>query len=598
MKNNYRYIICLFGLLLEVSFSYHVQAAENEKENVGNIPDSMVTDDNVYEYTFSDFGKAQRIMSKLRARKSLPLHRLDMVEGDLYFNTGKYYRALEFYENALNSSSVQANDTLYMEQVHRMISCYDCLHNEVKKAQFVALLLKKAERCGDKAMQSVALFNMGKMLYYQGDKDKGYEYMERAASLMEKTDYKYKYDNLRYNYNTLLVFQELDRKNEDALATLKSLGKVVTEEEGSETPMAGLSEKERKAMYAHYAIVLFRLGKAREAESYYKQFLSTGEAYSRDNYLVMPYLFDRKMYDEIIRMNSAREKELSAAGDTVNYHMTTIKKSLGQAYADKGDYRKAARYFKELSVLRDSIKNREQQSSALELATIYETHQKDLFIQKQASDMHIRNIWLAFAAGIVLLLGIISWWIFHCNRVIGRKNKAMVQTIEELLASKEALHQKLGETLELRKKLEEDEACHHPKEEAAESEPEEANAILDKALFEKIAYEIVRQKLYLRSDFSREELIKIVYVPKNKFAFLFKQYAEMSFSKYITKLRLAHAAKLLKEHPEYTVSGIAKECGIPVAQTFHRLFFESYGVTPKEFRQNTNSIENKEDRHE
>lgn len=49
----------------------------------------------------------------------------------------------------------------------------------------------------------------------------------------------------------------------------------------------------------------------------------------------------------------------------MNYYMTTIKRSLGWAYRDKGDYRTAARYFEQLAVLRDSIKNREQKSAAL-----------------------------------------------------------------------------------------------------------------------------------------------------------------------------------------------------------------------------------------
>lgn len=104
---------------------------------------------------------------------------MDVVEGDLYFNVGQYYKALKFYKRALDSDSVRNNDKNYMEQVHRMISCYDCLHNENKKSLYVYLLLKRAEQCGDKAMQSVALFNMGKMLYYQGNKEKGYEYLNR-----------------------------------------------------------------------------------------------------------------------------------------------------------------------------------------------------------------------------------------------------------------------------------------------------------------------------------------------------------------------------------------------------------------------------------
>ena len=54
-----------------------------------SLPDSLITDDNVYKYTFSDFEKAQQIMEQLRKQKSLPPFRLDVVEGDLYFNADK-----------------------------------------------------------------------------------------------------------------------------------------------------------------------------------------------------------------------------------------------------------------------------------------------------------------------------------------------------------------------------------------------------------------------------------------------------------------------------------------------------------------------------
>ncbi len=173
------------------------------------LPDSLITDDSVYEYTFSDFDKAERVMRELRERKKLPDFKLDITEGDLYFNTGHYYQALKFYKRVLENDSVRLDDNRLMEQIHRLISCYDCLHNEVKKAHYVDMLLKNAERCGNKEMRSVGLFNMGKMLYYQGNKDKGYEMMRKAAALMEETDYKYKYDNLSYNYNTLIVLKVL-----------------------------------------------------------------------------------------------------------------------------------------------------------------------------------------------------------------------------------------------------------------------------------------------------------------------------------------------------------------------------------------------------
>lgn len=44
---------------------------------------------------------------------------------------------------------------------------------------------------------------------------------------MEEADYKYKFDNLRYNYNSLFIMQQRDKRYEDALATLDRLEAMV-----------------------------------------------------------------------------------------------------------------------------------------------------------------------------------------------------------------------------------------------------------------------------------------------------------------------------------------------------------------------------------
>ena len=584
MNNLYRTI--LIWMIIAISLTGTRVLADNNT----SLPDSLITDDYVYDYTFSDFDKAERIMQELRKRKKLPDYKLDITEGDLYFNTGQYYRALKFYKRALESDSVRLDDNRTMEQTHRLISCYDCLHNEVKKAQYVDELMKKAKQCANKEMQSVAMFNMGKMLYYQGNKEKGYDYMQRAADLMEQTDYKYKYDNLRYNYNTLLTFQELDRRSEEALRTLEALQAVVAGETGTETPMEGLSEKEKKAMYAHYAVVLFRLGRTQEAENYYQKFLSTAKDYTRDDYLVMPYLFDRKRYDEVIRMNSAREKTFAAQGDTVTYHMTTIKKSLGQAYEKKGDYRTAARYFKELAVLRDSIKGREQKSAALELATIYETHEKDLQLQKQEADAHTRNICLWTIGCIALLLGILLWLTVRYNLTIRLKNTAMVQTIEDLLAYKKELEN-------LRKELRQNEATAgnislpealpEVTEEpivpvSAEEVLPEKEVIENQRLYWELDAIVTEQKLFLK-DIKRDDFAKLIGVNKNRFAKILQQNTNMPLPSYLNKKRMEYAASLLQTCPEYTIATIAKFCGVSLSN-FNKMFKSKYGMTPAEFR--------------
>lgn len=249
-------IVCMAGTN---AFAENKSLSENESlaENQ-SLPDSLITDDCVYEYTFSDFDKAQRIMKELRKRKSLPEYRLDVTEGDLYYNRGFFNKALKYYKRALDNDSVRLNDERYMDQIHRIISLYDYLHNDVAKAQYVDMLLKKAEQCGNAPMKAVALFNMGRMLYFQGNKNRGYELMKEGAAQMEQTDYRLKYDNLRYHYNTLFMFQLKDQRYEEALASLEALKKVVTSETGEETQIEGLADKEKKTMYAQYATVLLQ----------------------------------------------------------------------------------------------------------------------------------------------------------------------------------------------------------------------------------------------------------------------------------------------------------------------------------------------------
>jgi AraC-like DNA-binding protein len=81
-------------------------------------------------------------------------------------------------------------------------------------------------------------------------------------------------------------------------------------------------------------------------------------------------------------------------------------------------------------------------------------------------------------------------------------------------------------------------------------------------------------------------------IPKNKFASLFVKFTGVSFIHYVNHLRLEHAAKMLLEHPEYTIETIAIDSGIPKTQTFYRLFFKEYGVTPSVYREQQKALLN------
>ena len=564
MNKIYYYILCFACFVLAGNLPTGTMAAERGTEKTEVLPDSLLTDDYVYEYTFSDFDKAVRIIKELRKRNSYSSYRLDVTEGDLYFNTGRYLQALKYYKRVLESDTVRNSDKEYMEQVHRMISCYDCLHDEAKKAGYVRLLLQKAEQCGNMEMKSIALFNMGKMIYYQEDKLRGYEMIKEAIALMKQTDYTYKYDNLRYDYNSLFIMQQRDKHYKDALQTLEELEKVVTEATDGEPGIGNLAEKEKKTLYAHRAVVFSRMGRISEADEAYRKWEAIGEAYTKDDYLIIPYLMDRKRYDKVIEMYTPREAFLYANKDTINYHMMTAKRSLAKAYEGKGNHKLASRYYEALAILTDSLKAREQQSSAIELATIYETHEKEAALQEQTERVKRRTT-LLLSSGVVLVI-LVMLFVFYVRhtRTIHRKNTAMVKTIDDLLSYKDELE----ETKEkLRKVTENNGTADLP----------DTRIVPDNDA-------ITRGKLYLNPDLSREDFVKLTGVNKTRVGKMVQQNTGLNTTGYINKKRLEFAAKLLKNNPDYTIPTIAEKCGLPNVPTFNRLFRSKFGMTPSEYR--------------
>lgn len=556
MKYSLLFLFLMCGKLFAVS---GVKAVDNSY----CLADSLLTEKYIYEYTFTDSGKARKIIQVMRQRKLASDYVLDVAEGDLLFNNGKYNDALVYYERVLASDSVRRNETELMEQLHRMISCYDCLHDEIKKASYVEQLLKTAKSCDNKAMESVALFNMGKMIYYQGEKQKGYELVNEGIALMEVADYKYKYDNLRYNYNTLLIMQQRDKKYENALETLDKLERIVTKTTDAEPEIDELAEKELKTMYAQRVVILSYLGRMSEADEVYKRWKTICPLFTKDDYLIAPYLMARNLYDDVIRIYASREVFLKEHADTINYHMKTIKRLLGQSYEARKGYKQAAKYFKELAVVTDSLKEREQHSAAMELATAYETNKREVALEKQIAQTKVRTVLLCGMGVAFLLLLILFVRNVQYMHTIRLKNTAMVNTIQELLANKEQLYNiKKKETVS----------------EATEDEEEEYQ------LFKALDYTVVCDELFLNPDISRDELMKLIHVDKNRFGKIIQRYAQTNTAGYINGKRLEYAVVQMKEYPEYTINFIAQSCGIPNVPTFNRLFREKYGMTPSEFK--------------
>lgn len=550
----------------------------------GSLPDSLLDEKHIYKYLYTDRGLSERIMAEMRRRGTKPDWELDYIEGDLYYNTGRNREALKHYNAALESA--HGNDTLRMELLHRQISCYDGLHDEAGKMRCVEQLMELARRLGDRPMESIALFNLGKSLHYQGDKERGYRYMEQGAAMMAATDYRLKYDNLRYEYKTLVLFYERDGRYDDVLRILDAWEEIVSASTGSEPAIDGLDASERKDLCAMRTVALSRLGRKAEAAESYRQFCRLDKDLSRNSYLIMPYLFDTKQYDEIFRINLPRERFLNEEGDTVNYYMASVLKFLGYAYRDVGDYRQSSAYFERLADLRDSLKYREQESAAQDYAALYDSREKDLQIREEQEKSRIA--WTV-AGGVCLLLivgGAFGVAIVRKNREISLKNDTLTTSLNEMTDSREDLFRKQEEVMALQEQVAQLSSRLSVWENAAGKDtpqPVPAEADNDRKLFDRIKYEIEKRGLYLQKDFDKEAFAKEMNLSSRKVGKLFTAFTGKTLSEYLHDLRLAHALSLLRDNPNWTMDAVAEKCGLSL-RTFHRLFTKKFGITPQAYQ--------------
>lgn len=90
-------------------------------------------------------------------------------------------------------------------------------------------------------------------------------------------------------------------------------------------------------------------------------------------------------------------------------------------------------------------------------------------------------------------------------------------------------------------------------------------------------------KLYGQQGITREDVSKAMNTNHIRLTRMLKEVTGLTFSGYISKIRIEQAARMLHETND-TVEQIFYSCGYRTRSTFNRAFTEAYGCTPKEYR--------------
>lgn len=224
-----------------------------------------------------------------------------------------------------------------------------------------------------------------------------------------------------------------------------------------------------------------------------------------------------------------------------------------------GEYRQAIAAQKELAALTDSVWKQENARQLHDLRVQFEVDRH--ILEKDRN----RNYALLALAGLILASIALGMRIIYSRR-LHQKNLLLFRQLQE----KDRLLQR--------------ERLYSPTAEKKETLPSE-EIQPGRQLFLRLDRLMREKQLYLQSDISRKSVAAQLGSNENYLHNAIKESLNISFSEYIAHLRLEYARRLLLQPvQELSIEQIAFTCGFGSRMTFYRLFRQSYGMSPTEFR--------------
>lgn len=543
-----------------------------------SLPDSLLSVEKAYTYFFISPDTAKAILEAVREQKRAPEHYIDYAEADLNFNKRQFLKALPLYEKVRNNPAIRDSSFVQMLVLKRIMECCDALYDEDKMIETTLQLRKLAQKRGDKAFEAMTYFMSGKWHHRNGQKEIGYNSCLEAVEQMQASDYIYKHVELRAFYLELLRMYTRDRRFDDALR----MSELQEKEALQPSPALIRNARDRglREVYSLRASVLARAGRMAEADRAYAGWLQTTTANVTDDMNIFDYLQLSHHYDEALRVITDYRDFLQTHGDTISFRMLSVLNKEALLLVEMGDYEQSAQCGRRVGEIAQQLY---LHNTGVQMQTTYQ------LLQEQAASQR-KTFWLSMLSVVIVMILILALVVLYYVRYIRRRNVEMSHVLNTLDAYRRAVINGESPTSpEVVAAIEELRNMQEPSKLQTNHEEEPDDE--DHRLFVEMDTQVTRDKLFLKQGLGREDLMRLIGVDKNRFGKMMSKYSDASnTSVYINSKRVEYGAKLLLEHPEYTVATVATECGMSNSVTFNRIFKDAYNMTPSEYREKMSGI--------
>ena len=472
-------------------------------------------------------------------------------KGDSCRQVWHYSHALSYYQQAYDDPSVADNPELQMQLLNLIMRTHFVLRHWKELPETSYQLYHLAKKHDSQAYLSMALFMRGKRFHMEGQKEKGYQTCLDAVESMKNSDFPRKYHELAAYYALLAIMYDSDKRYDEALQ--------MSDEQGRYVQMAYKTQTNcQRGLQRYYAIrldLMANLGRFAEADSLYRLYGDVPITDPLCGDALLDYFRLTGNTDASLHFLDKAMQNISEDGDSIGRNMQRLINDKGNIYFEAGDYQKAAECYANMGRIADSLSARGLRNVAGEVYKV---------IDNEHAIARHRQVLIITAAGIVLLLTVVVF-IGYQGFLERRRNRSMTNTIKQLIRYRDLVLQN-GNPVEMEGN-------------------KDGNTTEDKhQLFKEVDKRIMKELLFAKPDFGRDDLMRLLGVDKNTLPSLIQQYAGTNVPGYVNNKRMEYAVLLIRQHPEYTLGAISEACGIKSPATFIRNFKSAYGMTPSEFR--------------